>query len=368
MKRFKRGVALAAVTAMCTAMLPSAPIAMGADTDAAVTAFRQMRCHTGKTHAATETGETYYGSGYLVDLLTGTYMSVYNADPEQAEYATRTSAEMKTSAREYALMRIDLNSEQTQKVDVEFSVQNTNKTFEAYILNSEYADWTADIPMTDYNHTPNTAAAVDTTYAVSKATGYDWSGNEGVFDAVDPADSDNSESDKLISFSFDVTDEENEAGYIDVVVVNATSADDTTHIMAGTPTVTTTLQTEPTATPTAEPTATPTAEPTATPTAEPTETPTATPTAEPTETPTATPTAEPTATPTAEPTQRPLVFNKLNMSDKAIYSYSIASKDKHTHADGGEVDNQRRYGFGLRNKRGRLQGCSYKRYRNGNDA
>lgn len=188
MKRFKRGVALAAVTAMCTAMLPSAPIAMGADTEAAVTVFRQMRCHTGKTHAATETGETYYGSGYLVDLLTGTYMSVY--------------------------------------------------------------------------------------------------------------------------------------------------------IMAGTPTVTTTLQTEPTATPTAEPT----------------------------ETPTATPTAEPTATPTAEPTQRPLVFNKLNMSDKAIYSYSIASKDKHTHADGGQVDNQRRYGFGLRNKRGRLQGCSYKRYRNGNDA
>lgn len=41
MKRFKRGVALAAVTAMCTAMLPSAPIAMGADTDAAVTAFRR---------------------------------------------------------------------------------------------------------------------------------------------------------------------------------------------------------------------------------------------------------------------------------------------------------------------------------------
>ncbi len=334
MKRFKRGVALAAVTAMCTAMLPSAPIAMGADTDAAVTAFRQMRCHTGKTHAATETGETYYGSGYLVDLLTGTYMSVYNADPEQAEYSTRASAEMKTSAREYALMRIELNSEQTERVDVEFSVQNTNKTFEAYILNSEYADWTADIPMTDYNHTPNTAAAVDTTYAVSKATGHDWSGNEGVFETVDPADSDNSESDKLISFSFDVTEAENEAGYIDVVVVNATSADDTTHIMAGTPTVTTTLQTEPTATPTAEPTATPTAEPTATPTAEPTETPTATPTAEPTET----PTAEPTATPTAEPTQRPLVFNKLNMSDKAIYSYSIASKDKHTHADGGEVN------------------------------
>ena len=183
MKRFKRGVALAAVTAMCTAMLPSAPIAMGADTDAAVTAFRQMRCHTGKTHAATATGETYYGSGYLVDLLTGTYMSVYNADPEQAEYATRTSAEMKTSAREYALMRIDLNSEQTQKVDVEFSVQNTNKTFEAYILNSEYADWTTDIPMTDYSHTPNTSAAGAPTYALSPPTGHDCTGNEGEFEA-----------------------------------------------------------------------------------------------------------------------------------------------------------------------------------------
>ena len=130
----KRLIAFASAAAMFTAMLPQIP-AFAADTDAEVVAFRQMRCNNTKSATATATGETYYSSGYLIDILTGTYIN-------NGSEATRTSAEIKTDAREYALMRIKLNSDHTDKIDVSFSVNGADKTFSAYAFDANETYWT----------------------------------------------------------------------------------------------------------------------------------------------------------------------------------------------------------------------------------
>lgn len=267
MKFIKRIAAMLSAAAMVTSLLPVIP-ASADITDASVTAFRQMRCNNGKSNTVTATGETYYSSGYLIDILCGKYIS-------SGAEATRTNAEIKTSAREYALMRIALNSPNTDKVDVGFSVSAANKSFSAYSY--DYADW-INVDMTDYNHVPTSNNAVNITYAASAATGYDWSQKGFTFDAVNAIATDTSESDKLIEYSFSVSDEENAAGYKDIMIVNTTSESDATYIMVGEPTVTTALKSEPTEEPTIEPTEEPTAEPT----------------------------EEPTAMPTAEPTVQPL--------------------------------------------------------------
>ncbi|MDO5396966.1 MAG: hypothetical protein Q4G33_03470, partial [bacterium] len=320
MKGFKSGVALLSVSAMFTSLLPAFPAAMAAEGDAEVAYFRQLRCNNGKSGIAQATGETFCSSGYLIDILNGQYMSTYDADPDQAEYSIRDSAELKTSAREYALMRIVLNSENTSAVNVEFGVDKGNVDFEAYSYNNEFADWTTELPMTDYNHVPNTSVAADITYAASLASGHDWSGNNGDFAAAEPAARANSGSEKLMNFELTVSDEDIARGYVDFLIMNAASADDATKIKTGTVSVTTVLDSEATTEPTAEVTTEPTAgvEPTAEVTKE--------------------PTTGPTTEPTPATTSKPLSYNKLDMTDKVIYTYNISSKDKHTQEAGGEVN------------------------------
>ena len=289
MKKFVAGISTAAIFVTSMGLTPVVGIADEDVPAAKVTDFRQMRCNNTKTGTSSQTGETYYASGYLINYLDGKYMSTYNADADLAEYGTKKSGELKTSAREYALMRIQLNKD-VESVNVQFEVRDKGKTISAYTVSG--ADWTS-IPMTDFNHVPTSQAAVDTTYAVSKASGHDWSMKDFEFEEKTAESSDTSEDDKLIDLDLDVSDEENEQGYKDIMVMNSTSDDDNTHIMVGEPTVTAVLKSEPTETP--EPTTEPTSIPTATP--EPEQT------AEPTSTPTATPeqTSEPTQKPTAEP-------------------------------------------------------------------
>lgn len=219
----------AAMLITSVGMLPI--IGSAADTDASVTYFWQMRCNPGKSATSSYTNETYYSSGYLINILDGTYLS-NNA------IATRADAEIKTDAREYALMRIELKSENTEKVDVQFSVNGNNKTFAAYEYYCEYADWTEQ-ELTDNNHVPNTAAAADINYAASLATGYDWSQKGISFDAVNPVSEDTSESDKLIEFSIPIKAEDIAAGYKDILIKNNTSDSDASKIMVGAPVVTT---------------------------------------------------------------------------------------------------------------------------------
>lgn len=216
--------------------------ASAADTDAVVTHFRQMRCNNGKTNTSSYTNDTYYGSGYLINILDGTYLSDYATQTT----STRTDAEIKTSAHEYGLMRIKLNSENTELVGVQFSVNGTNKKFAAYEYANEYADWTEQ-DLTDNNHVPTSVAAVDITYAASLAAGYDWSQKNISFDSATPISEDISDSDKLIDFTIPISDEDNAAGYKDILIKNNTDDDDATKIMVGEPTVTTYIKSIPAA-------------------------------------------------------------------------------------------------------------------------
>ncbi len=243
MKNIKHSRIISAIlsVAMLVTSAGIIPVTAGAaDTDAVVTHFGQMRCNNTKTNTSSYTNDTYYGSGYLINILDGSYLSDYAGNVT----STRADAEIKTDAREYGLMRIKLNSENTGSVDIQFAVNGTNKTFSAYEYNNEHSDWTEQA-LTDNNHVPTSVAAVDITYAASLATGYDWSQKGVSFDAVNPVSEDTSGADKLIDFSIPVSDEDNAAGYKDILIKNNTSDTDATKIIVGTPVVTTHIKSIP---------------------------------------------------------------------------------------------------------------------------
>lgn len=218
-----------------------APVrAIAADTDAVVTYFRTMRCNNSKAGTSSYTNETYYGSGYMINILDGTYMSDYKN--QTISQRANMDADIKTDARQYALMRIELHSLDTMRADIQFEVDNANKKIAAY--NYDYADWINE-DMTDNNHVPTTETAVDITYAASLATGYDWSQKGISFDETAPLSEDTSSADKMIDLSISITDEDNARGYRDILIKNNAEGNDTVKIKVGKPVVKTYLPTFP---------------------------------------------------------------------------------------------------------------------------
>ncbi len=236
-KRFERFISAVLSVMVLAASVSIVPVSTAAaETDVQVTHFRQMRCNNTKTRECTYTGETYYASGFLIDILSGERIDQYSSVPGESTTKTGDRAEIKTEAREYGLMRVKLNAEDIEGVNIQFAVNGTGKIFAAYDYNCEFADWTEE-NLTDNNHVPTTYSAVDITYAASLATGYDWSQKGIDFQAVDPLDSDTSESDRFIDLSVPVTEEDNARGYKDILIKNNTSLTDATNIIVGEPVV-----------------------------------------------------------------------------------------------------------------------------------
>lgn len=231
--------ALSAVTMLGSMTVAVPASAAESGTDAEVSDFCNFRVNQGKTIVIDDT--TYYCAGKIKNILTRE--QVTKVDDQYERNYTATTAETKKSARFFQLMRIKLNSEHTKSVSVSVSVTADNKTFAIYGFNSAYSgsDWTAkDYEVWDYEHIPVTGLAAYTTLYASQSTGYDWSGKSVSYAEQTPIQTVTT-SNKTLTFTLDISDADNDKGYKDIVIVNNTSADDTTLINVGTPTITTSI-------------------------------------------------------------------------------------------------------------------------------